>query len=121
MEGKEGEGFGRKKNIWRISCLDNKKEGEEFGGISWTSFVKNIISPKVKRFGKTTLIFLPFSLPFPSKQTRCILPRNSFPSKETRCIFPPNSSPSFLFSLNLLSKHSVNGSYIGWVCVDHPC
>lgn len=52
----------------RISELDNKMKGGDFKGRGLegkkTSFVKNIIYHKVKRFGTKTFIFLPFSFPF---------------------------------------------------------
>ena len=51
MEGKDGE-----------SRLDNEKGGKGFGGKIWTNFVKNIISPEVKRFGGKTLVFLSFNM-----------------------------------------------------------
>ena len=89
---------GRDLKRGRISCLDSKIEGKEFGGeeigrIWWILFLKHPISPKLERFEEIT----PISLPFPS-----------IPSYSNKSYFPLFLFPFFLFllpfPLSLLSK-----------------
>ena len=87
---------------FKIPSYDNKKEGEGFEGKTLKIFVKNTISPKVERFEKKTLVYLPFPSPFllNKQDALCLLtpPLISLP-------FLP--LPFLFFSPNFIYKHSV--------------